>query len=174
MTGLASAVRRDTMSPPHPHGVPAAVRVEEAELSEDPAVVLEEIPHGECLELLSRAAVGRLGVVDGRQPVVVPVNFAYTPDGIVVRTDIGTKLEAGTKHLVALEIDEIDAVTHLGWSVLVKGLAFDVTDALDRRSERLQVAVVESWAPGPKARRLLVEPTTVTGRRLRRVPEAGP
>jgi nitroimidazol reductase NimA-like FMN-containing flavoprotein (pyridoxamine 5'-phosphate oxidase superfamily) len=148
--------------------------VEEAELSEDPAAVLEEIPEGECLQLLSRAAVGRLGVVDGRQPVVVPVNFASTPDGIVVSTDIGTKLEAGSRHLVALEIDEIDPATHLGWSVLVKGHAFDITDALDDRSERLQAAVVESWAPGPKARRLLVEPTIVTGRRLRRVSEAGP
>jgi nitroimidazol reductase NimA-like FMN-containing flavoprotein (pyridoxamine 5'-phosphate oxidase superfamily) len=147
--------------------VPTAASVEEAELSDDSAVVLEEIPREECLELLSRAAVGRLGVVDGRQPVVVPVNFAYTPDGIVVRTDVGTKLEAGTQHLVALEIDEIDPVTHLGWSVLVKGHAFDVTDALDHRSERLQAAVVETWAPGPKARRLLVDPTTVTGRRLR-------
>jgi uncharacterized protein len=125
-------------------------------------------PPGECLELLSRATVGRLGVVDGHQPVVVPVNFAYTPDGIVVRTDVGAKLEAGTQHLVALEIDEMDPVTQLGWSVLVKGHAFDVTDALDHRSERLQAAVVETWAPGPKARRLLIDPATVTGRRLRR------
>ena len=144
-------------------------------MSEDRAVVLEEIPYEECLQLLSGAAVGRLGTVDGRQPVIVPVNFAYTPDGIVVHTDIGTKLEAGVQHLVALEIDEIDPVTHLGWSVLVKGHAFEVTDTLDERSERLRAAVVESWAPGPLARRLLVETTTVTSRRLRRAAaEPGP
>jgi uncharacterized protein len=130
-------------------------------------VILEEMAREECLELLSRATLGRLGVVAGRQPLVVPVNYAYGPDGIVVRTDEGTKLEAGSGHLVALEIDEIDPVTHLGWSVVVQGHAFDVTETLDRRSERAQDTVVDTWAPGPRARRLLIDTTTVTGRRLR-------
>lgn len=134
----------------------------------DPELSLEEIPRDECLELLARTRVGRLGVVDGRQPIVVPVNYAYTPDGIVVRTDAGTKLEVGRQRLAALEIDEIDMATQAGWSVLVKGHAFDVTDTLGERSERLRDAAVDSWAPGPRARRLLVEIGEVTGRRLSR------
>lgn len=133
-------------------------------------LVLDDIPRDDCLDLLARTGVGRLGVVEGRQPLVVPVNFAYTPEGIVVRTDVGTKFEAGAQHLVALEIDEIDPETHLGWSVLVQGHAFDVTDSLDERSERLRATPAESWAPGPKGRRLLVELSKVTGRRLQIVP----
>lgn len=138
-------------------------------MSEEPAVVLEEIPAEECLELLAATSIGRLAVVDGRQPLVVPVNYAHTPDGIVVHTDVGTKLEAGGQHLVALEIDDIDRSTHLGWSVLVQGHGFDVTDTLDERSERLRGALVDSWAPGPKPRRLLVEISGISGRRLRRL-----
>jgi uncharacterized protein len=130
-------------------------------------VVLEEILEDECLQLLSVAHVGRLAVVDGDQPLVVPVNFSYTPDGLVVRTDVGTKLEAGGRHLVAFEIDEIDQHSHLGWSVLVQGHGYDVTDTLDEKSERLRSAPVDTWAPGEKARRLRIELAKVTGRRLR-------
>jgi nitroimidazol reductase NimA-like FMN-containing flavoprotein (pyridoxamine 5'-phosphate oxidase superfamily) len=130
---------------------------------------LEEIPRDECLKLLATRTLGRLAVVEDGQPAVVPVNYAFTDEGIVVRTDEGAKLEAGRQRRVAFQIDEIDPVTHLGWSVLVRGHAFDVTETLDHRSERLRSVQVESWAPGPKARRLLVELEVVTGRRLRRV-----
>lgn len=133
-----------------------------------PGTVLEEIDREECLTLLAATSVGRLGVVEDGRPLVVPVNYAFTPDGIVVRTDPGAKLEAGSQHLVAIEIDEIDAGTHTGWSVVARGHAFDVTDSLDERSERLREVEIVSWAPGEKARRLLVEVTDVTGRRLRR------
>jgi nitroimidazol reductase NimA-like FMN-containing flavoprotein (pyridoxamine 5'-phosphate oxidase superfamily) len=132
-----------------------------------PDVTLEEIARDECLELLSGTTLGRLGVVEGRQPVVLPVNYAYSADGIVVRTNAGTKLDAGSGHLVALEVDEIDPVTHLGWSVVVQGHAFEVTETLDHRSERARASEVDTWAPGPRARRLLIDMTTVTGRRLR-------
>jgi uncharacterized protein len=130
---------------------------------------LEEITHDECLKLLATRTLGRLAVVEDGQPSVVPVNYAMTAEGIVVRTDEGAKLEAGRQRRVAIQVDEIDAGTHLGWSVLVRGHAFDVTNALDDRSERLRGVPLESWAPGPKARRLLVELEVVTGRRLRQV-----
>jgi nitroimidazol reductase NimA-like FMN-containing flavoprotein (pyridoxamine 5'-phosphate oxidase superfamily) len=130
-------------------------------------VVLDEIPEDECLQLLSEAHVGRLAVVEEGQPLVVPVNFTYTSDGLVVRTDVGTKLEAGARRLVAFEIDEIDQQSHLGWSVLVQGHGYDVTDTLDEKSERLRSAPVDTWAPGDKARRLRIELAKITGRRLR-------
>lgn len=139
--------------------------------SETSEAVLEEIPPDECLRLLAGSSLGRLAIVDGRQPIILPVNYVYTEDGIVVRTDDGVKLDAGAQHLVALEIDEIDVASRVGWSVLVKGHSFDVTDTLDERSERLQQVDVETWAPGPKSRRMLVEVTTVTGRRLSRTQE---
>lgn len=62
--------------------------------------------------------------VEDGQPSVVPVNYAFSEEGIVVRTDEGAKLEAGRQRRVAFQVDEIDAETHLGWSVLVRGHAF--------------------------------------------------
>ena len=103
----------------------------------------------------------------------MPVNYAFSEEGIVVRTDEGAKLEAGRQRRVAFQVDEIDAETHLGWSVLVRGHAFDVTNTLGDRSERLGGVPLESWAPGPKARRLLVELGVVTGRRLKRAEGGG-
>jgi nitroimidazol reductase NimA-like FMN-containing flavoprotein (pyridoxamine 5'-phosphate oxidase superfamily) len=130
-------------------------------------IVLEELSEDECLQLLSDAHVGRLAVVEDGQPLVVPVNFTYTPDGLVVRTDVGTKLEAGGRHLVAFEIDEIDQQSHLGWSVLVQGHGYDVTDTLDEKSGRLRSTLVDTWAPGEKARRMRIDLSKITGRRLR-------
>jgi nitroimidazol reductase NimA-like FMN-containing flavoprotein (pyridoxamine 5'-phosphate oxidase superfamily) len=130
---------------------------------------LDEIPHDECLELLAAATLGRLGVVEDGRPLIVPVNYGYTPEGIVLRTDGGAKLEAGQQRWVALEVDEIDSVTHLGWSVLVRGHAYDVTETLDDRSDRLRAVPIDTWAPGPMTRRLLVELTIVSGRRLLRI-----
>lgn len=131
-------------------------------------VEIDEIPRDECLELLAGSNVGRIAVVDGDQPVILPVNYAYTDDGIIVNTDVGVKLEAGRQRLVAFEIDEIDPNDKTGWSVLVKGHAYDVTETIDERSERLRVVPVDTWAPGPHARRMVIGLTTVTGRRLRR------
>src|ERR1700683_860801 len=130
---------------------------------------LEEIGRDESLKLLATRTLARLAVIEDGQPAVVPVNYAFTDEGIIVRTDEGAKLEAGGQHRVALLVDEIDPETHIGWSVLVRGHAFDVTETLDHRSERLRSVQFESWAPGPKARRLLVELDVVTGRRLKRV-----
>jgi nitroimidazol reductase NimA-like FMN-containing flavoprotein (pyridoxamine 5'-phosphate oxidase superfamily) len=136
-------------------------------------VTIDEIPRDECIALLSSTNIGRIGVVDGSQPVILPVNYSYTDDGIVVHTDPGVKLYAGQQRLVAFEIDEIDRAEKTGWSVLVKGHAYDVTETLDERSDRVRAVPVESWAPGERARRMVIGLTTVTGRRLRREPEGG-
>ena len=127
---------------------------------------LEQMTREECLGKLAAGSVGRLAVVDGDAPDMLPVNYAYTDDGIVVHTDPGTKLEAGSRAKVAFEIDEIDEAERTGWSVVVRGHAYDVSETLDDRSERLRAAAVESWAPGPKARTMRVQVDSVSGRRL--------
>jgi uncharacterized protein len=68
---------------------------------------------------------------------------------------------------VAFEIDEIDQQSHLGWSVLVQGHGYDVTDTLDEKSGRLRSTLVDTWAPGEKARRMRIDLSKITGRRLR-------
>ena len=134
-------------------------------------MVLEEIAEEECLELLGRTGFGRVALVDKEhRPLIVPINFSLTPEGIAIRTDAGTSLEQGSQHRVALEVDDVNPSTHEGWSVLVRGNAFDVTDTLDDRSERLRATEVDTWAPGEKARRILIRISVVTGRRLRLLP----
>lgn len=136
-------------------------------MSNDDELVLEWLHHDECVALLSTVELGRLGVVEGGEPVVVPVNFTYTDGSVVIHTDEGTKLSAANYGRAALEADDIDPVTHEGWSVLVRGRAYEITEAVDRTSERLQQVPNRSWAPGPKGHLLMIHAEQVTGRRLR-------
>jgi nitroimidazol reductase NimA-like FMN-containing flavoprotein (pyridoxamine 5'-phosphate oxidase superfamily) len=129
---------------------------------------IEVLSEDECRSLLASSAFGRLAVVDEGQPIVLPVNYAYTDDGIVIHTNPGVKLDAGAQRRVAFEIDEIDADRRTGWSVLVKGHAFDATETIDDRSERLRNVPLESWGPGEKARRLMITISEVSGRRISR------
>jgi nitroimidazol reductase NimA-like FMN-containing flavoprotein (pyridoxamine 5'-phosphate oxidase superfamily) len=126
---------------------------------------MHELDRGECLRLLHEHALGRLAVVVGERPLVFPVNYALDGDAVVFRTDEGTKLHGATRgHHVAFEIDGFDPVYHEGWSVLVVGLAHEVTDRADlARLSNLPLAV---WGPGPKSHWVKIRPGAVTGRRL--------
>lgn len=65
------------------------------------------------------------------------------------------------------EVDQIDPVTQTGWSVLVRGLAEEVTD---RHREELvastHAAAGTPWAPGEHGHWIRLIPHRVTGRRL--------
>jgi hypothetical protein len=66
---------------------------------------------------------------------------------------------------VLFEVDMFDDRTRSGWSVLVRGcLAVMPLDGT--------CAVVDTWAPGVRARCITVTPDVVTGRLLRGAPEA--
>lgn len=133
---------------------------------------LVDLSRDECLELLRTRSVGRLSVVADGRPDVFLVNYAVADDGsVVVRTEAGTMLTASGQWWVAFEVDDVDAGARGGWSVVVRGVAFDVTETLDARSVHLQNLVVDTWAPGPRARRLAVTPEIVTGRRLNAAPD---
>jgi len=125
----------------------------------------QELTKSECFELLAREHMGRVAVVDDRGPVVVPVNFVLDRHMVVFRTDEGTKLDAASRgSRVAFEIDGIDAVTHTGWSVLVRGEAVEVTDPAELA--RLRKLRLTPWAPGAKTRYVRILPTALTGRRI--------
>ena len=51
---------------------------------------LEELSETECLKLLSRHSLGRVGVVVDGQPQIFPVNYALKERLIVFRTAPGT------------------------------------------------------------------------------------
>jgi uncharacterized protein len=125
----------------------------------------QELTKCECFELLAREQLGRLAFVDGRGPVVLPVNFVLDRHMVVFRTDEGTKLDvASCGGRVAFEVDGTEAATHTGWSVLVRGEAVEVTDPAELA--RLRVLHLDPWAPGIKSRYVRILPAALTGRRI--------
>jgi len=125
------------------------------------------IPRRICVELLSENNVGRIAVIENGYPVVLPVNYrlvqAEQQTLIAVRTRPDNVIDrAGPP--VAFEIDGIDAYHRTGWSVLVRGKLHHMIDA-ERRS-RPGLLDPQSWVHGDRDAWLLIEPESITGRRL--------
>ncbi len=128
---------------------------------------LLELSHDECMALLATRQVGRLGVIAEHYPLVLPVNYALDRDVIVIRTGSGTKHSYAMHANITFEVDQIDEVTHAGWSVLVKGLAEEVTSAHgDEVVDRTKAAAPKPWAPGEHDHWMRIIPYYVSGRRL--------
>ena len=83
----------------------------------------------ECLELLRGAVVGRIAYVADGMATIIPVNFALFDGDIVFCTAKGSTLSwLSLRGRLAFEADESRPVDHEGWSVLVRGVAREVTD----------------------------------------------
>ncbi len=124
-----------------------------------------ELTKSECFELLAAQHLGRVAVVDGRGPIVLPVNFVVDRHMVVFRTDEGTKLDAARcGALVAFEVDGTDTATLTSWSVVVRGEIAEVTDPAELA--RLRELPLHPWAPGAKSRYVRILPASLTGRRV--------
>jgi hypothetical protein len=129
--------------------------------------VVEVLDGDECYRLLATQQIGRLGVNAERYPLIYPVNYGLDRGVIVIRTGPGTKLTAADHANVTFEVDEIDQLTRSGWSVLVRGLAEEVTSAHRAELvERTVAAGVSPWAPGEHGHWLRLIPHDITGRRI--------
>ena len=130
--------------------------------------VLETLSDGECLRLMASAPVGRIVYTVRAMPAVEPVNFALLNGQVVFRTEPGSKLAAAVSHsVVAFQADQLDYVTHTGWSVTIVGTAQEVSDPAE--VARLQEGGLVSWAPGERKHFVRIKPGVITGRRLRGV-----
>jgi uncharacterized protein len=129
--------------------------------------LFEELSEAECGELLAGHHFGRLGVVSDGSVVIFPVNYVFADGRVAIRTDPGTKLSAAALTRVAFEIDEVDEPARTGWSVLVQGTGYDVTESIDTASEQMRRVPVDAWAPGQKAGWLRIEASSISGRRIR-------
>jgi nitroimidazol reductase NimA-like FMN-containing flavoprotein (pyridoxamine 5'-phosphate oxidase superfamily) len=98
-------------------------------------------------------------------PSVVPVNFRFDGRQILIRTGVGTKLDAAVANaVVAFEVDEIDPVAHTGWSVMVTGIARELTEPGELAAAR--TPPLARWAPGNDHRVIAISPELVSGRRI--------
>jgi nitroimidazol reductase NimA-like FMN-containing flavoprotein (pyridoxamine 5'-phosphate oxidase superfamily) len=139
--------------------------MDETDTGTDPHTGLAEIDEPSCWRLLDAQSVGRLAVTVGRHPDIFPVNYATHDGRIVINTEAGTKLAAAVlTGSVAFEVDEIDADTRAGWSVVVAGSAREPA-TLDEEVA-MEALDLTPWAKVPKSRFIIITPERVTGRRL--------
>jgi nitroimidazol reductase NimA-like FMN-containing flavoprotein (pyridoxamine 5'-phosphate oxidase superfamily) len=136
---------------------------------------LERLSRDECVRLLGAHEVGRLVVTDGGRPLIFPVNYAMDGDAVVFRTASGLKLWTASRSPVVFEVDDIDRRAESGWSVIVHGVAQEVT-AFDRADLQARVysMPLQPWAPGDKPSVVRIVPTLITGRRIRHHPNEAP
>ncbi|HXM56671.1 MAG TPA: CBS domain-containing protein [Candidatus Dormibacteraeota bacterium] len=134
---------------------------------------IEVLSERECLELLRSHRVGRIALVDHGQPLIFPVNYAADDRAVVFRTAPGIKLTEAPMSRVAFEIDEVDQAAGTAWSVMARGVAYDVTSALDHLSEGLRELVVEPMAPGERRNWVAIVWRELSGRRFRLEPLPG-
>ena len=126
-----------------------------------------ELTVEECRALLGSQQVGRLGVIVDGYPLIMPVNFALDHDVVVLRKRAGSTLAALQHANVTLQIDQIEPVTHSGWSVLVRGLAEEVTPRHGAELvERTHATGHEPWVGGADVHEVRFIPHRITGRRL--------
>jgi uncharacterized protein len=132
-----------------------------------------DLSRAECLGLLASHSFGRLAVSMGeRAPVLRPVNYLFDElsKAVVFRTAVGSGFQALLRSAEAtFEIDGIEEHARTGWSVIMSGVADEVTDR-DEIS-RLDGLALDSWAPGHKAHWMRIRASTVSGRRIVLPPE---
>jgi len=132
---------------------------------------LEVLDEDTCWQLLSTHYVGRLAVSIANHPEIFPVNYAVDNRSIVILTGEGTKLAAAVLGAgVAFEIDGADPLFHTGWSVLLRGRAREV-ETMDELMEVSELPLA-TWGLMEKRRWVRIEPLTVSGRRIIRLPQS--
>jgi nitroimidazol reductase NimA-like FMN-containing flavoprotein (pyridoxamine 5'-phosphate oxidase superfamily) len=133
-----------------------------------PRAAVDHLDEALMYERLRRARFARIAYVDGDQPVVVPVNIATGEDQrVVLRTAADSALAGLDGRRVAIELDGHDTGLRTGWSILVLGMARDITEAHDVDARRWRRIAVDTWAPGVRDRLLVVVPSSITGRVIR-------
>lgn len=128
---------------------------------------LEKLPIEDCMALLATVSVGRIGVSIAAVPAILPVNFALLHGQVVIRTVPGTKLDAAAHHhVVAFEADDFDHDGRWGWSVLIRGVASEITEP-DALAEAA-VLDLHPWVFSDDVadRFMRIESTLVSGRRF--------
>ena len=127
---------------------------------------IEVIDADECLRLLAAEEIGRVAVVVGATPMILPVNYALDGDAIAFRTMPGSRLDVGQGH-AAFEVDHFDKDLHAGWSVLVTGHLEAVSWYQAKDMRRMQELTVTPWAGGDRHLWLRLRPSFITGRVVR-------
>lgn len=131
-----------------------------------PNPILQALSAEECAELLHQMPVGRIALTVDALPVILPVNYAVVNEEIVFRTVPGTKLAAASRNaVVAFEVDSYEEDGRSGWSVMIQGIASEVTDPSSVTPA--PDSPLEAWAFDGQADHLVrIVPRRMSGRRF--------
>src|SRR5262249_6633125 len=127
---------------------------------------IEVLDSGACRRLLADEEIGRVAVVIGATPMILPVNYALDGNDIVFRTMPGSRIHVGRGH-AAFEVDEFDREKQSGWSVLVTGRLEEVTKYQSADLEHVKHLDVTPWARGERNVWMRLRPNFITGRIVR-------
>jgi nitroimidazol reductase NimA-like FMN-containing flavoprotein (pyridoxamine 5'-phosphate oxidase superfamily) len=118
------------------------------------------------MSLLETQPVGRVGFMDGGQISILPVRYMVDSGNVIFRSAVGAKLDAAVRwQMVAFEVDGWDPRNRTGWSVLVHGVANEVTNP-DRLQE-LERRGLDEWVKGAHPKVWIeIRPNEISGRRL--------
>lgn len=128
---------------------------------------VETLDPATCRQLLATQSVGRVAYVWDHEPQIVPVNFVLVEDRVVFRSDPGHKVEHMPLHRVCFEADGSIGDDQV-WSVVVHGLARDVTTALNDEYERMRQQDVLTFATLSDPHWIAIDVERIEGRRLSR------
>jgi nitroimidazol reductase NimA-like FMN-containing flavoprotein (pyridoxamine 5'-phosphate oxidase superfamily) len=117
-----------------------------------------------CVSLLRRHSFGRVGLSVDALPVILPVNYAYNGDRILLRSSFGTKLSAALRNaVVCFEIDGIEPDRATGWSVLVTGVS---SELVGEDAVRAALVPLHPWSPSAGEHLVAIRVDVVTGRHV--------
>ena len=133
------------------------------------ATEMLELTRPECLRLLAATGFGRIviAVPDWAHPVIRPVNYLFDEpsQSVLIRSARGTKLHAVLRSTRAVfEIDGAHPDGRVGWSVIVSGVAEEITNQAERR--RVEQHDLEPLAPGDKSHWIRIRINKISGRRI--------
>jgi len=119
-----------------------------------------ELTREECLRLLGSVGVGRIVFTHEALPAIRPVNHLLEDGQVVIRTHVGAAVLSAVNTVVAYEADVISADEHIGWSVIVTGVARRVKapDAVAHYQHALR-----PWVAGDMDYVIRIHPELVTG-----------
>lgn len=116
-------------------------------------MIVREMPHNECAEVLASSRLGRLACIEDDQPYIVPIHFAFHGNFIYSFSMPGQKIDwMRSNSKVCLQVDAF--TDPLAWkSVNVYGVYEELPDRIGWKHERerawsLLEKHVNWWEPG--------------------------
>jgi len=128
--------------------------------------MIDNLNEQRCFELLASTTVGRLGFVTGERVSIIPVNYTLDGRDILVRASSDGVLSAvpGSAIEPAFEVDHHDDLAGTAWSVLLSGPV-----AAEQETEPFSGRAAP-WAGGERTLLLRLQPSSISGRIVRREP----